>query len=437
MAPKFRVGTRFLKEVPGRGGEFEGVITSNCNGKYSVTYDDIDFQETVSEEMMCSDSVTVTTNWETDLLKEGQAVWAFIKKNFHPAQILSIRRSEEKALVKWTTSDTKGEVDLHFLFPMFDSDEYGGMVTSSKGKRKKMATNFYVVWKAEIHRASFQRKSKVKEDPEPEVASKKGKGSGKKRIKYQSAKVKCSNSAKRKASHPVKQSERKMPVKTEDHTEEKEPTKQGEQINSKAPSCRPKQEGENYLESKGWVFEGGWWVSPQLKKQFRLVDAKIFDSVCEKYDRDEATAFCDYINLKCVNKSVGTSVKDEVGETEGNTSNENEYTMLWEYYMHQKVRLNEEIPSGIQLRAKIVQCPLLRSKNVFRQQVHKKVLALNRSGKRKEIHRILKKVCFVLSFFILLRVTQNSISFMLCLYSCMNMISGMLYLLCIVFFLAD
>ena len=82
--------------------------------------------------------------------------------------------------------------------------------------------------------------------------------------------------------------------------------------------------------------------------------------------------------------------KEEEVELDG--VNENEYNSLWNYYMEQSVRENEELLGcGIQLRRKVVCCNLLRSNNdVFRKEVHKKIMILKAGGRKIDILRILK-----------------------------------------------
>lgn len=67
-------------------------------------------------------------------------------------------------------------------------------------------------------------------------------------------------------------------------------------------------------------------------------------------------------------------------ESEGDSNSltsevESEYRELWDYYLNQKVRKEEEIPSGMVIRKKVAQCQLLRSKSQFRRLVHKRILA--------------------------------------------------------------
>lgn len=83
---------------------------------------------------------------------------------------------------------------------------------------------------------------------------------------------------------------------------------------------------------------------------------------------------------------------DEWGEL---TSTEiEEYESLYDFYMKPAVRVNEEIAaSGMILRKKVATAFLLRSKNsVFRQKLYKKIVALEKVGRKDEIYRLLKKM---------------------------------------------
>ena len=62
------------------------------------------------------DGATIIKNWDTHLLEEGQHVWAFPGKGKHPAIIQSTNRLDKMAFVKWTISNTTGDVELNNLF---------------------------------------------------------------------------------------------------------------------------------------------------------------------------------------------------------------------------------------------------------------------------------------------------------------------------------
>ena len=72
---------------------------------------------------------------------------------------------------------------------------------------------------------------------------------------------------------------------------------------------------------------------------------------------------------------------------------EEDYKSLSNLYLEPKIRKNEELPSGICLRQKTVVCGLLRCKSSqFRKQLHKRIIGLEREGKKDEIHQILKQM---------------------------------------------
>eukprot|EP00970_Alexandrium_tamarense_P019834 scaffold14519_cov290-Alexandrium_tamarense.AAC.1 len=70
---------------------------------------------------------------------------------------------------------------------------------------------------------------------------------------------------------------------------------------------------------------------------------------------------------------------------------EADYNSLWEYYLKPVLRKDEELPSGMVLRHKLVACNMLRFKDdKVRRVLHSKIKCLERSGKRGDIYRILK-----------------------------------------------
>eukprot|EP00574_Skeletonema_japonicum_P007114 CAMPEP_0201726198 /NCGR_PEP_ID=MMETSP0593-20130828/9318_1 /ASSEMBLY_ACC=CAM_ASM_000672 /TAXON_ID=267983 /ORGANISM="Skeletonema japonicum, Strain CCMP2506" /LENGTH=568 /DNA_ID=CAMNT_0048217667 /DNA_START=123 /DNA_END=1829 /DNA_ORIENTATION=- len=72
---------------------------------------------------------------------------------------------------------------------------------------------------------------------------------------------------------------------------------------------------------------------------------------------------------------------------------EEEYKTLWDIYLEPKVRKNEELPGGMCLRQKTATCGLLRCKtSVFRKQLYKTIIHLEKKGKKKKIHRILTQM---------------------------------------------
>lgn len=70
---------------------------------------------------------------------------------------------------------------------------------------------------------------------------------------------------------------------------------------------------------------------------------------------------------------------------------QDEYSILCKYYLHPVKRSKEELPGGMVLRTKSVQCNLLRySKCKFRQILFKEIHGLKRRGLNDEIYRMLK-----------------------------------------------
>jgi hypothetical protein len=165
---------------------------------------------------------------------------------------------------------------------------------------------------------------------------------------------------------------------------------------------------EDETPGPGWQFENNWWVSPGLEIEFTLIEACKFEAFRVEFGGNEFEAYAKYAKYfgpltKHPNYCVETSrkkmqpVKSE-GDSNSLTSEvESEYRELWDYYLNQKVRKEEEIPSGMVIRKKVAQCQLLRSKSQFRRLVHKRILALNKVNEKREIYRILKEVCLAYS----------------------------------------
>lgn len=273
-SPQYRIGTRILKSIP-RWGLCEGIIDSFDGEYYIVKYLSINFEERLAPAKM-ADDVTITTNWDSHLLDEGQQIWAFMGKGAHSGVIMSISRPENRASVKWDSTTKVSEVDLDTLFPMFDYDNEGSMLISSHSKRRRFRTNFFHL---------------------------------------------------------------------------------GNQ--GQAPRTSQTQSSSN----KG-----------------------------KRYKQNEARASEQTDKRNSDNKAVAVKGEGEEKSPETTEDFERELSMLSDYYLNKKVRKDEEIPNGMVLRAKIVRCPLLRSKSEFRRLVHKRIVALQRAGKKSEIHRILKKV---------------------------------------------
>eukprot|EP00984_Skeletonema_dohrnii_P033513 scaffold30360_cov150-Skeletonema_dohrnii-CCMP3373.AAC.2 len=72
---------------------------------------------------------------------------------------------------------------------------------------------------------------------------------------------------------------------------------------------------------------------------------------------------------------------------------EEDYKSLWDLYLEPKVRKNEELPSGMCLRQKTAICGLLRCKtSLFRKQLHKTIIRLDKEGKKEKVHHMLKQM---------------------------------------------
>mmetsp|Transcript_34145 Transcript_34145/g.69740 ORF Transcript_34145/g.69740 Transcript_34145/m.69740 type:complete len:662 (-) Transcript_34145:2937-4922(-) len=72
---------------------------------------------------------------------------------------------------------------------------------------------------------------------------------------------------------------------------------------------------------------------------------------------------------------------------------EEDYKSLWDLYLEPKVRKNEELPSGMCLRQKTAICGLLRCKtSLFRKQLHKTIIRLDKEGKKDNVHHMLKQM---------------------------------------------
>ena len=70
---------------------------------------------------------------------------------------------------------------------------------------------------------------------------------------------------------------------------------------------------------------------------------------------------------------------------------QDEYNFLCRYYLEKVIRDKEQLPGGMVLRAKSVQCNLLRySKCKFRQRLYKEIQRLKKRDDTEEIYRMLK-----------------------------------------------
>lgn len=387
--PRYPVGTRFLRTIAWHG-ETEGIVTSYNGGQYTVNYPSAKIEDELVDIKMLDDA-TVTTNWNASQLKVGQHVWAFMGKGKHPAIIQAICRSEGEATVRWTGSDTKGDVDLDNLFPMFDDD---GEKPSRFSKRKKTPTNYFLYGKDEPIANVFnkQQEQVCKEES-------------------------CSQEQEAEIKHAKKKQQRRQVFKEESCSQEQGGIKHIKKRPSKKrnvgriPMIRKRlkkqlssrktirQQSKDDLPGPGWEFDGDCWVSPSLRLEFFTpIDAGKFEAYRVELNGNEVEAYHKYTKYfgepKCLkgnNLSVKLVKNEDVTNLLSNET-EKECNMLWDYYLNPKVRINEELPGGMTIRKKVAECSLLRSKCRFRILVHKKIRALNLENKRGEIYRILKQV---------------------------------------------
>jgi len=422
---QYPVGTRFLKRVPA-WGECQGVITSYDDelDKYTVEYLSINMEEDLDGTQLFHDA-TIITNWDTHLLHEGQNVWAFQGKGKHPAVIQTINRSDESAFVKWTNSNTTGDVELNNLFPMFDTDSSGEQRTSRHGRRTRKVTDHYIhggdkPFANEVGKMKRQLAFK-EESPEVEVkVAATATNDDKHNIMLRQSRRKrmrtnfyIHGGDKALAKAITKQSNLRRPVVCKDESEssgdDKKPVpthNQGvkklgpmkKKMNSvkTLPKHIKEQPSEEEVPGPGWKFKNNHWVSPGIQLKFTPFQACKFEAYRVELGGDELKAYNKY------QKYFGASVKSQIQETnmkheddELDPQFEDEYNKLWDYYMTKKVRTREEIPNGMTMRKRVVPCPLMRFKNVFRRLLHKKLIALDRSNKKNEIYRILKEVRLV------------------------------------------
>jgi hypothetical protein len=374
--PRYPVGTRFLHTVGG-WGMAEGVVASYNGQQYTVDYPSMKIEDELVD-VKTLDDATVTTNWNAHLLKVGQYVWAFMGKGKHPAVIQAIHPSAGMATVKWTASDSNGDVDLDKLFPMFDDD---GEKPSRFSKRKKTQTNYFLNGKDESTANVFNKqelKHVCKEESRPQEDEADIKPKAKIESNY-------------KIKHTKKRPGKKWNVG-------KAPRKRKILKTHLSPGKTIRQQSKDNLPGPGWEFNGNFWVSPTLGLKFTAFDACKFEAYRVELDGNEEEAYDKYKKYFGAPRSLKTDSLDKrLVKKEDDTNllspdKEEECNMLWEYYLNPKVRTNEELPSGMTIRKKIAQCSLLRSKCRFRHLVHKKILTLNVENKREEVYRILKQV---------------------------------------------
>ena len=392
--PRYRVGTRFLRAVPG-WGMCEGIVASYDGENYTVDYPSTTIEgDIVTTKML--DGATVITNWDCHLLTDNQNVWVRQGKGQHPAIILSIA-SDDKAIVRYTVSGAVLPVDLQSVFPMFDdNDETGESKVSSFSKRKRSRTNRFIDGRDQPVAALLGQKPQAKKFKEEQLDRIKNENVDhcEKPISIGQEKI---NDPKQSTMKP--KGSKRPATKRQKKKQSSKSTSQYNKISDKDDSPGP-----------GWEFEHGFWVSPVLELEFNLVNACKFEAFRVELDGDEQKAYQKFstyfgeskqkkiCTMSCLSKI--RSVKDE-SEVDNGLGPENEkYNMLWDYYMNQKVRKDEEIPGGMVLRRKVAQCSLLRSKSKFRRLVHKKIVALNEANERANINQILEQVRCIASEYI-------------------------------------
>lgn len=414
FAPQYPVGTRFLRTLPGWGklvhmvkhvasinlfilltififacctslGMCEGVVAGYDGEHYTVNYPSIKVEDEIVETKVLDDS-TVTTNWNTHTLQPGQNVWACMGKGKHPAIIKTIRKSEERATVKWTTSNTVGDVDLNILFPMYDDDESGESKQPSYSRRKKMRPNYFVNTK---DKPIALQKQCCKEELEVDAAF----GGG----------IKSEDNYAKKLALKQKQ----YSVVKEKRKPNKKKKKPGRAPRKRKRShdliadtiCSTSQLSDDEVPGPGWKLNGSLWVSPELELEFTPFEACKLEAYRVELG-NEVEAYQKYQKYFGASSSA-KPVKDEGGDNcdvnPFSPKEQKQYDMLWEFFMDPKVRMDEEIPSGMVIRKKVAQCSLLRSKCKFRHLVHKKILALNVENRKKEIFRILTQVRHIIT----------------------------------------
>ena len=199
--------------------------------------------------------------------------------------------------------------------------------------------------------------------------------------------------------------------------------------------------GPGWTSIKDKITKGNLWISPSLKIIFRYPKyAFEFELIMQRCNGDERQALemfrgkyhgpihgkisnlgllgykkkepiPDKVSSSEMQEDTFSSSESEESEEESDeyadsdeesldewgdmTSAEiEEYESLYDFYMKPAVRVNEEIAaSGMILRKKTATAFLLRSKNsIFRQKLHKKIVALEKIRRKDEIYRLLTKM---------------------------------------------
>ena len=338
----------------------------------------------------------------TQTFKEGEHVWVEQGKTRHAAVVVSIpseNTGPKMAKIRWSTMNTLADVEVEHLFPMFDDKE-----RSASSKR--------------------ERKRTIRFEPPPQLHLKK--------IKVhefsQSVVSPRVHKKRRTTAAPVA----KKRIKEEDHLESAFIQETLDTIKKLPKGTGP----------SGWktqtVFYGParqkctQWISPSMEIVFKHArSAFVFEELRQQCNGDEEEALYLYrcipsikrttiVKLGRLRRSPKRHAKmkrsapqrvssqsqfassdmddddESLDEHESMTISEiqEDYNSLYNYYLKPQVRVNEEIAgSGMILRKKTAQCNLLRFKNSkFRQNLHKQIMALEKIGRKDEIHRLLKEL---------------------------------------------
>eukprot|EP00804_Cyclotella_cryptica_P030003 CCRYP_013441-RB/>CCRYP_013441-RB protein AED:0.15 eAED:0.15 QI:415/1/1/1/1/1/2/1166/402 len=349
---RYRIGTRFLRVVTG-WGLCEGIINSFDGKYYSVEYISMNMEETLVDEKILDDAIIIT-NWNTHLLDEGQQVWVFMGKGRHSGVIMSIRRLDNKASVKWDSTNKVGEVDLDTVFPMFEYDSEGSLLTSSYSKRKRTPTNFF-------HRGLEEQVPRAFQTPKGSKQNETGTDNRSERcsikIEYKEtreAPLNCKDEKK------GAYSKKRKPAKTRPQAQKKNWDEKSNP-NILKSSCTPNSAGLG-SPGLGWAPKYDVWIHPKLGLELTLDQARKFQHISDSLGGDEEAAYVEYKksltseqtdNTKSAHKAPTVKDEDEEEEKETSEDFEQELSMLYDYYLNQKVRKDEEIPSGMVLRARI------------------------------------------------------------------------------------
>ena len=351
-------------------------------------------------------TLTQENTGATKTIKEGDHVWVEQGKARHAAVVVSIQGESSKntgqmAKIRWSTMNTLADVEVEHLFPMFDDKE--GRASSKR-----------------------ERKRTIRFEPPPQLHLKK--------IKVQDSSQTVSPRERKKSTVYVA----KKQIKEEDHLEAAFIQETLDMVKKLPRGIGP----------SGWktksVFHGParrkqtQWISPSMEIVFRYArSAFVFEKLRQQLNEDEEQALYLYRRTRSMNRKAIVSLgrlrrspkrnakikrpatqrvssqsqfassdtdcdddddddDESLDEHESMTISEiqEDYNSLYNYYLKPQVRVNEEIAgSGMILRKKTAKCNLLRFKNSkFRQNLHKRIMELEKIGQKDKIHRLLKEL---------------------------------------------